>query len=61
MRKYTKSVNTNLTPEQIAALQKVYSGNVAELLRQLLKTHVERRGGTWPPSPGRGEHLRPER
>jgi hypothetical protein len=57
-RKNTKSLNTNVTPQQIAALQKVYQGNVAELLRQLLRQFVEQRGGEWPALPQRGKHER---
>jgi hypothetical protein len=57
-RKNTKSLNTNVTPQQIAALQKVYQGNVAELLRQLLRQFVEQRGGEWPQMPERGKHER---
>jgi hypothetical protein len=47
-RRHTKSVNTNLTQEQIEALKSVYQGNVAELMRAMLKTYVEQQGGTWP-------------
>jgi hypothetical protein len=56
--KNTKPVKTYLTPAQIDALKGTEPGNIADLLRRLIKHHVEQNGGRWPESPGRGKYER---
>ena len=56
--KNTKRVKSYLTPAQIDAVQATEPGNISNLIRRLLKAHVETNGGRWPEHPGRGEHPR---
>lgn len=56
--KDTKQVKTYLTPAQIDAIQGTEPGNVSDLIRRLLKQHVQTNGGRWPENPGRGKYLR---
>lgn len=57
--KHVKQIKLYATDEQVDAIRKVYTGNMSELMRQLLKQYVEANGGTWPDNiVPRGKYLR---
>ncbi len=58
-RKTTTSLNTNVTPEQVAIVRRLAGPDgIAAYLRRLIAEDAQRRGVTWPDHPGRGKYER---